>query len=423
MSRIVVAHAGKQHSFKTAEYLIRGGHSVTYITTVYDKKGSVTDFIKRFLGSKNLNRANGRKSKVITDEQVLQFFEIFGLISLLLMRIDKTRFFYTRWNKLLFYLFSRKVAMYCKKNNVDILIMYDGQAAETFKRLQETNVKVILDMSAASLPYMKKIYEKDIIINPKFSDNLKKYTDFIFDESNQKKARQEIELSTSILVPSKFSLKSLTEFITDPTKIKICPYGFEKVDSTILNRNESGRKDCLNIVFTGTVNQRKGISYLLEAVDELREKYPEKTIRLTLIGKYDEHDPILIPYTKTNNFVGMISHDSLLTELVKNDLFVFPSLSDSFAFSVIEALSVGLPVICSNNTGASDFISNGENGHIFETQNKNHLMEILELYLINNEKLEELKVKTKMSIESLSNTWDAYGANLLEIVNEVEQLK
>ncbi len=51
-----------------------------------------------------------------------------------------------------------------------------------------------------------------------------------------------------------------------------------------------------------------------------------------------------------------------------SDIFVFPSNRDTFGYVVIEALSSGLPVICSANAGASSFIENGSNGFVIKPQ-------------------------------------------------------
>ncbi|NMH87632.1 glycosyltransferase family 4 protein [Flavivirga algicola] len=51
-----------------------------------------------------------------------------------------------------------------------------------------------------------------------------------------------------------------------------------------------------------------------------------------------------------------------------SDIFVFPSNRDTFGYVVVEALSSGLPVICSANAGVSSFIKNGNNGFVVHPQ-------------------------------------------------------
>lgn len=47
--KVLVAHEGKQHSFKTAEALFSNDCLPQYITTVYDKPFSLTRFVKCLL--------------------------------------------------------------------------------------------------------------------------------------------------------------------------------------------------------------------------------------------------------------------------------------------------------------------------------------------------------------------------------------
>lgn len=58
-----------------------------------------------------------------------------------------------------------------------------------------------------------------------------------------------------------------------------------------------------------------------------------------------------------------------------SDIFIFPSIYDQFGYVVLEALASGLPVICSENSGASSLIKNNKNGFIIDP-NKHFTNEI-----------------------------------------------
>ena len=47
--KVLIAHSAQQHSFRTAVALKENGYLFKYITTVYDKKGSLTSIGKKFL--------------------------------------------------------------------------------------------------------------------------------------------------------------------------------------------------------------------------------------------------------------------------------------------------------------------------------------------------------------------------------------
>ncbi|MCC4044173.1 glycosyltransferase family 4 protein [Enterococcus gallinarum] len=416
MKKIIIAHAGKQHSFELAEALIKNKYKVQYITTVYDRKKSLTHFFKNILGKNNKKRANQRYSEIMKDD-VIQFYEILGLVSLILLRIDKKRLLYPKFNRFLYKKFSKKVAKFALHYKPDVLIMYDGQASTCFEILSKNNSKItrVLDMSSLSLPYMKNIYEKDMKINPLYKRDLLKFSDYIFNDKNQKDAVKEINLADSIFVPSEICRKSIL-YVNKKSKIFIIPYGFKNTptDSTYKFKPNS---TTLNFIYTGSVNQRKGISYLFESVNQIKRKFPERDFRLTIIGKYDKNNEIISKYFNDFTFRGFLLKEKVIEELKEADLMIFPSLSDSFSFSVLEALSIGVPVICSDNTGASDIIEDGKNGFVFRTQNIEDLVRKIELAISSEKHLKEMGRQAKKSVEIY--TWDNYSNKIGEVLKEI----
>ena len=59
-----------------------------YVTTVYDKENSLTGKLKKFLKGKNLKKANTRKCPYLNDNEVIQLYEWWGLLVLLLSRFS-----------------------------------------------------------------------------------------------------------------------------------------------------------------------------------------------------------------------------------------------------------------------------------------------------------------------------------------------
>ena len=91
-------------------------------------------------------------------------------------------------------------------------------------------------------------------------------------------------------------------------------------------------------------------------------------------------------------------------ELIKyfkvSDIFLFPSLCDQFGYVVLEALVSSLPVICSQNSGASSLIINNQNGFIIDP-NKDFFKEIT--LTINNLKQMQMSASQSMKNMSLEN--------------------
>ena len=80
--KVLLVHPGKQHSFETAKALKDAGVFYKYITTVYDRPSSLTNKFKRFLVGKNLKKANTRRCAYLSDEDIIQIYEWWGLLVL-----------------------------------------------------------------------------------------------------------------------------------------------------------------------------------------------------------------------------------------------------------------------------------------------------------------------------------------------------
>ena len=88
--------------------------------------------------------------------------------------------------------------------------------------------------------------------------------------------------------------------------------------------------------------------------------------------------------------------------LEKTDVVVAPSIFyETFGYTVLEALSYGVPVIISNNVGAKDIVLS-KCGWIFEAGNESQLSKVFED--ISKEKLEEANTAIIEKIEILTET-------------------
>lgn len=124
-----------------------------------------------------------------------------------------------------------------------------------------------------------------------------------------------------------------------------------------------------NILFVGTVYQRKGLDLLIKAVNRLPESMRQK-IRLNLVGKIEDKSyyqkllKLVHHYglSDTVNFVGRVS-DSELIKLYQNAYcFVLPSRHEGYGLVIEEAMSYGLPVIGFDNSAMPYTILNNQNG-------------------------------------------------------------
>ena len=123
------------------------------------------------------------------------------------------------------------------------------------------------------------------------------------------------------------------------------------VDSDFWRPNPSppespARSGPLRLLFAGAINLRKGIPFLLEAL-----KRCDFDLQLTLAGPLDPHLATRINLPQVA-LLPPQSKTALRQLYQEHDLFVLPSVADTFGFVAVEAMACGLPALVSENCGA-----------------------------------------------------------------------
>ena len=193
--KVLVAHPGKQHSYRTAVAMQQGDMLFKYITTTYQKKGSITRLITRFLPEQTRKKAESHYESALDDDKVLLFDEGLALLSLFLEKIKFSPKILRKFNLFRIDHFSKKVAEYAIKNNVDAVIMWDTTSVECFKMLKSKapHIKRILDCSTANRLYLATIYDEDMA--KYHHECFKRDIPFLWDEACKKMYLEEIQFS------------------------------------------------------------------------------------------------------------------------------------------------------------------------------------------------------------------------------------
>lgn len=120
------------------------------------------------------------------------------------------------------------------------------------------------------------------------------------------------------------------------------------------------------LIYVGRVSKEKNLDAIADAWDSLEQKVPG--INLTVIGEGPYRKGLEARFAGRNGvrFTGVIQGDDLAGVFASADLLVFPSLTDTFGNSVVEALASGIPAITSNEGGPREIIVDGECGLVFD---------------------------------------------------------
>lgn len=144
-------------------------------------------------------------------------------------------------------------------------------------------------------------------------------------------------------------------------------------DSRYKGTNQS--KNVKRILFVGSDDPRKGLSVLLSAFKQLRIENTE--LQLLLLGYFKED---FLKNMRTKGLLENVSvagvQSNTLSFLQEADLFVIPSLYDSFPNTLLEALFVGTLSIGTNVSGIQVMIQDPD--LLFDTASVDSLKKVME---------------------------------------------
>src|SRR5919198_6512932 len=142
------------------------------------------------------------------------------------------------------------------------------------------------------------------------------------------------------------------------------------------------------VLFVGRLEPRKGLAYLVRAFLRLKPAFPR--LRLLIVGRDRRHQQeklmAMVPPRLRPDllFVGAVPQRDLPSYYASADVFCAPSLGgESFGIVLVEAMAVGLPVVCSDIGGYRDLVRDDHEGLLVPPRDPEALAEALGVLLDN----------------------------------------
>ena len=223
-------------------------------------------------------------------------------------------------------------------------------------------------------------------------------------ESYWSQWREECELADQIVVNSTWSRDALVSEGVSATKICLIPLAFEPGrDAQAFQRSYpqtfTGARP-LRVLFLGQINLRKGVRQLLDAARLLADE----PVEFWFVGpKQIQTDLNEGVSTKWFGAVSRMNVDRFYRDA---DVFIFPTLSDGFGLTQLEAQSWKLPVIASRFCGA--VVEDGRNGVVLEEVSGEAIAPVINDLLHAPGKLAEMSqqsyVREEFSLRALASS-------------------
>ncbi len=211
-----------------------------------------------------------------------------------------------------------------------------------------------------------------------------------------------------ILVPSRFYIDDLVSMGVPEEKMTIFPRGTDSDRFSPVWHNSStllkygGRQETVKLLYVGRISIEKDLDVLAEAFLRLRETRDDLELYIAGNGPYLPELRRMLEGSGAY-FCEALSGEELYRVYASSDIFVFPSTTDTFGNSVLEAQSSGLPAIVTNLGGPQEIIIPGRSGLVYSGRDVEDLMEAI-VSLADN-----MELRLNMSVEArkigLSRSW------------------
>lgn len=241
----------------------------------------------------------------------------------------------------------------------------------------------------------------------------KKETGFFWEHAERAfldKVYQEHDIADLILVNSSFAKQTFLDAGFCSDKIKVLNLGVNLERFFPMPMEKSA---CFQVLFVGNIYPQKGVHYLLNAWKTLNLSDAE----LVLIGH--EIVPVIEPVIGQNMKKFNITHHQPLPNYVLNtyynkaDVFILPSITESWGLVGLEAMAAGCPVIVTECCGVKDAVRDGLDGLVIQVESEKAIQNaILKLY--NNRELAR-QMGASAHKRAADFSWERYGRSLLDI--------
>ncbi|KAF5414899.1 MAG: Glycosyltransferase Gtf1 [Candidatus Methanogaster sp.] len=251
------------------------------------------------------------------------------------------------------------------------------------------------------IPILSGLSDKSLIIGPIHFPHFVFENDYLAGTSGTSKTLKKFELKNKklfnivfkmffkktiaradkVIVPNQQVKKELGNYIS-PKKIKIINYG---VDLRLYIKHEyKADENNFKILFPSMAIERKGVEYLLEAIYIVKKQIPEVKLYLLTNGyKVNDYKMIVkkLDISKNVIFCGKLEQNRYLELLSNCRMMCQPTLSDSYGWTVLDAMCLGVPVVTTEKCGCPDLFENGNIGIRVEPKDAHSLAEaILKLF-------------------------------------------
>ena len=217
-----------------------------------------------------------------------------------------------------------------------------------------------------------------------------------------------LELTRSKYIPKDFEKEFLKKSV-------VIPNGVDQyyIDHA-LKMSKAPHDDAVNFLYVGEINQNKNVLFSAKCIDKFN---CEKKCTFTIVGK--RADEKIYQAVSDYDFVTHISpqkKETLISYYRNADIFIMPSITETFGLVYVEAMTQGVPVIYTKGQGFDNQIPNGQVGYAVSSDSTTEVIEAIHNILDNYEELSKscVNLSKRFNWDSIAEQYDAIYSLLLK---------
>ncbi|WP_459073329.1 glycosyltransferase family 4 protein [Halocola ammonii] len=289
---------------------------------------------------------------------------------------------------------------------------FQGSSLLTMQVAKEVGKQAICELATAHVTEVDKILREEARLHPEWAPTI---TNLKFPVAYEKRLREEPFVADHVVVASDFSRQSLLNAGLDQSKISTIPLGFELDHVSYTEKSfDNWNERPLKVLFAGTVTQRKGFKYLLDAI----KRFSKTDVELHVIGNAYKELDVFKKEVHNFHYHGSMAQNELFVKYQEYDLLILPTVFEGFAMVIVEAMAAGLPVITTPHSIGPDVIEESNNsGIIVPIRDVDALVSAIH-HFKNLDQDQMRKASTSARSASQRFTWDTHRDSLNQFLRE-----
>ncbi len=293
-----------------------------------------------------------------------------------------------------------------KSCHVSAVYCYEDAALHTFRAAKKLGLQCYYDLPIAYWETSQHLLREEAERLPLWEPTLVGTRD---SQAKLVRKTEELNLADVVICPSKFVYNSLPKTLQETKKSIVAEFGSPKI-KVQTQKSKTWENAPLRLLFVGSMTQRKGLADLFAAMKLLKRVDVELVVMGSLLS------PMEFYRTQFPNFTYEPTrpHQAVLQLMQSCDVLILPSIVEGRALVMQEAMSCGLPLIITPNTGGEDLIDEGKTGFLVPIRSPEKIAEKIAWFADHRESISEMNDLVRRKAAQI--TWHNYCQKILNVV-------